>query len=107
GVVAEAVLFRGLLDLARSLPVGSQRWAAVGAVVVFFGAGTLLELAVSHAIFQAGRRFEGLLRLEFLTKIPRLADAYFRRRLMSDIAERAHSAHRRRGLPSPLAGLAV
>ena len=106
GVVAEAVLFRGLFDLARSLAVGSQRWLALGALALFFGAVTLLELAVSHAIVQSGRRFEGLLRLEFLTKIPRLADAYFRSRLMSDMAERAHSAHRLRDLPSLVAGLA-
>ena len=99
GVVAEAVLFRSLLDLPRAL-VGPQRWWALGALGSFLVAVTLLELAVSHAILQAGRRFEGLLRLEFLTKIPRLADAYFRSRLMSDMAERAHSAHRLRDLPS-------
>jgi ABC-type bacteriocin/lantibiotic exporter with double-glycine peptidase domain len=106
GVVAEAVFFRGLFDLARLLAVGSQRWLALGALALFFGAVTLLEIAVSHAIVRSGRRFEGLLRLEFLTKIPRLADAYFRSRLMSDMAERAHSAHRLRDLPSLVAGLA-
>jgi ATP-binding cassette subfamily B protein len=106
GVVGEAILFRGLFDLARSLAVGSQRWWALGALAVFVIAVTLLEVAVGHAILQTGRRFEGLLRLEFLTKIPRLSDAYFRSRLMSDMTERAHSAHRLRDLPSLVASFA-
>jgi ATP-binding cassette subfamily B protein len=106
GVVAEAALLRGLFDLAHSLAIGSQRWWAIGALGVFFAAVTLLEFAVTHAILQAGRKFEGMLRLEFLTKIPRLADAYFRSRLMSDMADRAHSAQRLRDLPSLIAALA-
>jgi ATP-binding cassette subfamily B protein len=106
GVVAEAVLFRGLFDLGHSLAVGSQRWWAIGALGVFFAAVTLLEFAITHGIFQAGRKFEAMLRLEFLSKIPRLADAYFRSRLMSDMADRAHSAHRLHDLPSLVAALA-
>ncbi|MGH9721232.1 MAG: ATP-binding cassette domain-containing protein [Bryobacteraceae bacterium] len=105
GVVAEAVLFRGIFDLTRSLAVGSQRWWAIGAMGLFLAAVTLLEYAVTRAILNAGRKFEGVLRLQFLTKIPRLADAYFRSRLMSDMADRAHSAHRLRDLPSLVADL--
>src|SRR5258705_8724209 len=91
GVVAEAVLFRGLFDLPHSLAIGYQRWLAVGGLGVFFAAVTLLEFAMTQAICQSGRKFEGVLRLEFLMKIPRLADAYFRSRLISDMADRAHS----------------
>jgi ATP-binding cassette subfamily B protein len=106
GVAAEAVLFRGMFDLARVLALGFQRWVAFGALLAFMGAITLLELSVTGSIVRIGRKFEGLLRLDFLTKIPRLPDAYFRSRLMSDMAERAHSAHLLRDLPTLVAALA-
>jgi ATP-binding cassette subfamily B protein len=105
-VVAEAIVFRGIFDLPRSLAAGFERWWAIAAIATYLGAATLLELAVKRGVLQAGRKFEGLLRLEFLTKIPRLGDSYFRSRLMSDMAERAHSAHRMRELPVLLAALA-
>ncbi len=106
GVVAEAVLFRGFFDLARALTIGSQRWWAIAAFGVFFGAVALLEMSVTGVIFETGRRFEARLRLAFLSKLPRLADGYFRSRLLSDMATRAHSAHRVRELPVQVAALA-
>src|SRR5262249_23075951 len=99
GVVAEAILLRSLFELPRSLAVTTQRWTAIAALSVFFAAVTALEIGPSKTILQTGRRFEGIMRLRFFTKIPRLADAYFRSRLMSDMADRAHSAHRLRDLP--------
>jgi ABC-type bacteriocin/lantibiotic exporter with double-glycine peptidase domain len=106
GVVAEAVLFRGLFDLGHSLGLGMQRWCAIAALAIFFAAVTLLELSVNRAVLRTGWKFEGLLRLEFLRKIPRLCDSYFRSRLMSDMADRAHSAHRLRDLPTLASALA-
>jgi len=105
GVVAEAVLFRGLFELAGLLTTGPQRYLAVGALGIFFAAVTLIEFALSQAVFETGRRFEGSVRVEFLRKIPRLADSYFRSRLMSDMAERAHIAHRLRDLPALAAAI--
>jgi ATP-binding cassette subfamily B protein len=99
GVVAEALLLRRLFELPRSLAVTTQRWTAIAALAVFFAAVTALEIGLSKAILQTGRRFEGMMRLRFFRKIPRLVDAYFRSRLMSDMADRAHSAHRLRDLP--------
>jgi ATP-binding cassette subfamily B protein len=99
GIVAEAILFRSLFELPRSLAVTTQRWTAIAALTVFLAVVTGLETGLSTAILQAGRRFEGIMRLRFFTKIPRLTDTYFRSRLMSDMADRAHSAHRLRDLP--------
>jgi ATP-binding cassette subfamily B protein len=105
GIVAEAILFRSVFELPRSLSVATQRWTAIAALSVFFAAVTALEIGLSTAILQTGRRFEGIMRVRFFTKIPRLADAYFRSRLMSDMADRAHSAHRLRDLPQFVAAL--
>jgi ATP-binding cassette subfamily B protein len=99
GIVTEAILLRSVFELPRSLAVATQRWTAIAALSIFVAAVTALEIGLSTAILQTGTRFEGIMRLRFFTKIPRLADAYFRSRLMSDMADRAHSAHRLRDLP--------
>jgi hypothetical protein len=90
GVLVEAVLFRGLLDLGRELTLGGQRPAAMEALLVFIAALLLLELpiAVSLLRWDAG---ELRLRMAFLDKIPKLGDRYFHSRLTSDMAERCHS----------------
>jgi ABC-type bacteriocin/lantibiotic exporter with double-glycine peptidase domain len=105
GVITEALLLRSLFELPHSLVVTTQRWSAIGGLSIFFAAVTALESGLSKAILQTGRRFEGMMRLRFLKKMPRLADAYFRSRLMSDMADRAHSAHRLRDLPQFVAAL--
>lgn len=105
GVVGEAILLRSLFELPHSLAGATQRWTAIAALSLFFAAVTTLEIGLSNAILQTGRRFEGLMRLQFFRKIPRLADAYFRSRPMSDMADRAHSAHRLHDLPQFVAAL--
>src|SRR5439155_79070 len=45
------------------------------------------------------RRLETRLRIAFLQKLPRLADGYFRSRLISDMVERCHGVHTLRVLP--------
>src|SRR5262245_45103525 len=104
-VVGEAMILRGAFDITRWLSVGSQRWWAIGAGAVLLTVVTLVERTVSDAAFHVGRAFEGSWRLAFLTRIPRLGDAYFRSRLLSDMAERAHSMHKLRDLPRLLAAI--
>jgi ABC-type bacteriocin/lantibiotic exporter with double-glycine peptidase domain len=104
-VVGEALLLRAAFDITRWLAIGSQRWWAVGAAAVFLGVVTLLDRTVSETACQVGRTFEGSWRLAFLSRIPRLGDAYFRSRLLSDVAERAHSMHRLRDLPRSLTAI--
>jgi len=99
GVILEAILFRGLFDLARELGLSGQRWGAVAALLAFLLVLLLLELPVTASLLRIGRRLETRLRQAFLEKIPRLPDRYFQSRLMSDMTERSHMIHRIRHLP--------
>jgi len=98
-VIFEALLFRGLLDIGRSLPFSAQRAGAITAVITFSLALLVLEIPLTRNLLRYGRRLETRLRLAFLRKIPRLGDRYFQSRLKSDMAERSHSIHRIRRLP--------
>jgi ATP-binding cassette subfamily B protein len=98
-VLFEAVLFRGLFDLARELGISGQRLGAIGAVLVFLCGMLLLELPLCASLFRMGRHLETRLRQAFLEKIPRLDDRYFQSRLKSDMAERSHSVYRIRQMP--------
>ena len=100
GVVFEALLFRGLLDLGQQLWLGQQRLAAVAALALFLLALAGLELPLAAATLRMGRRLEARLRVAFLAKIPRLGDRYFHSRLTSDMAQRGHSIHAVRELPA-------
>jgi ABC-type bacteriocin/lantibiotic exporter with double-glycine peptidase domain len=117
GAVLEAAIFRGVFDAAAGRAAGSvARLAArlakgIGAPASSGGARALglalvvvvallaLEWPVALALRGAGRRLEHRLREAFLRKIPRLGDRYFQSRPVSDMAERAHLAHRLRALP--------
>lgn len=99
-VVGEALLFRGILDLRRDLAITPQRLIAVGCLCVFGFGMMLLEYRIGAGLYRLGRRLEIALRVEFLSKIPRLHDRYFQSRPTSDMAERGHSLHRARLVPS-------
>jgi ATP-binding cassette subfamily B protein len=99
GVIAEAILLRGFLEMGRELGLAGQRLAAVTALLAFFSLLLVLELPLTSSLFRYGRRLEIRLRQAFLEKIPRLSDRYFRSRLASDMAERSHTIHTIRHLP--------
>jgi ABC-type bacteriocin/lantibiotic exporter with double-glycine peptidase domain len=98
-VILEAILFRALLDLGRSLGLAGQRLGAISAIIIFSLVLLLLEIPLTMSLLRLGRRLEVRLRLAFLRKIPRLGDRYFQSRLKSDMAERSHSIHLIRRLP--------
>ncbi|HTB58292.1 MAG TPA: cysteine peptidase family C39 domain-containing protein [Polyangia bacterium] len=126
GAVAEALLFRALIDLAAGRGSGgvtgltarfAERFAErfvgkapggaplgpgalVGAIVTLLVALLALELPLWGSLRRAGARLEEQLRALYLRKIPRLPDRYFQSRPVSDMAERAHLLHRLRGLPT-------
>jgi ABC-type bacteriocin/lantibiotic exporter with double-glycine peptidase domain len=100
GVAFEALLYRGLLDLARNLSVAGQRYVAIAAILAFLGLMLALEWPIEAAVLRLGRRLENRFRLRFLAKLPRHADRYFQSRLVSDMAQRAHSVHSLRQLPA-------
>ncbi len=99
GVVLEAVLFRGFIDLGRDLALPEQRLFALTALLVLLAAMLLVDLPVTQGVLRLGRHLENRLRMAFLGKIPRLGDRYFASRLTSDMAERGHSVHKLRLLP--------
>jgi ABC-type bacteriocin/lantibiotic exporter with double-glycine peptidase domain len=99
GVVFEAILLRSALDIGSLLRAPEQGlWA--GAVLVVFAAALLgTELVLASAERRMGSHLEGRLRVAFLDKIPRLADAYFQSRPVADMLERSHTVHILRMLP--------
>ncbi|MCI0441480.1 MAG: ABC transporter ATP-binding protein/permease [Chloroflexi bacterium] len=99
GLVAEALLLRGLFDLGRDLGLAEQRLGAMGACILFVVALLLVEIPIAQGLLRAGRRLESRMRASFLRKIPRLGDKYFRSRLTSDMAERSHVIQGLRLLP--------
>ena len=99
GVLAEAILFRSLLDMPREFGLSGQRLGVMAALLIFLTALMLLELPITAGILRIGRHLEARLRTTFLEKIPKLGDRYFHSRLTSDMAERSHSTHRIRLLP--------
>lgn len=99
GVLAEAVLFRGVFDIAAALHLGGQRLGAVGAILLFSFALLLIEIPLFAGALRLGRQIENRFRLAFFAKIPKLTDPYFHSRLISDMAERGHLIHRLRHLP--------
>jgi ABC-type bacteriocin/lantibiotic exporter with double-glycine peptidase domain len=99
GVVLEALLFRGLFDIAGELRLAGQRMGAMAAILSFSLALLLLEVPIFSGVLRLGRQIENRLRMAFLAKIPKLSDRYFQSRLTSDMAERGHTTHRLRHLP--------
>jgi ABC-type bacteriocin/lantibiotic exporter with double-glycine peptidase domain len=98
-VIIEALLFQGLMDLSSKLGLVEQRLGAMALIIIFAVALLLLELPLAAGLLRMGRRLEARLRLGLLEKIPRLGDRYFQSRLISDMAERSHSAQLLRVLP--------
>lgn len=90
GVVVEGLLLRSLIDVMGELGLLEQRVAAVGGLLALGAGVLLLELPAGAGGLWLGRRLEARLRLSFLEKLPRLTDSYFRTRLISDLALRAH-----------------
>ncbi len=107
GVLVEALLFKGLLDIGRSLGLFSQRLAALGILCLLVLALLLLQLPISSILLALGRRLETRFRVAFLRKIPRLGDRYFSSRLTSDMTERGHAVSALRQLPALAQGFSA
>lgn len=99
GTVFEALLFRSLFQLTPHLQLMGQRMAAIAATIMFLSGLLGLEWAATAGLLRLGRQLEMRLRARFLWKVPRLNDGYFRSRLISDMAFRAHSLQLLRQLP--------
>jgi ABC-type bacteriocin/lantibiotic exporter with double-glycine peptidase domain len=100
GVLLEALLFRGLFDMAGELKTSGQRMAAMVALLTFLLLLAVFELPLVSSLLRFGRGLELRLRQAFLDKIPKLGDRYFQSRLKSDMADRSHMLHRVRQMPN-------
>ena len=98
-VLIEALMFRGLFDVATSLTVATQRLIAFVAVLAFAGVLLVIEMAIASETMRLGRQLEARLRIALLEKLPQLSDRYFHSRPVSDMAERSHSLQTMRLLP--------
>lgn len=98
GVVLEALLFRGLIDVTAQLGLTMQRLGAMAALLLFALALLGLDGPIASGLLRRGRHLENRLRVAFLRKIPRLGDRYFQSRLSSDMAERSHRVSRLRNV---------
>jgi len=99
GVLLEAFLLQGLMQIGRYLPLIGQRIFAIGMFFAFFILMAGLEFPTTSAILRIGRRLETRLRIAFLEKLPHLSDRYFHSRLISDMTQRAHELRALRTLP--------
>ena len=98
-LVVEALLFRGLFDLAQDLNLVSQRAIAFAGLLVFVLMLWAFEVPIAIKSLQLGRHLEVRLRAMLLEKLPKLNDRYFQSRPASDLAERSHSLYILRNLP--------
>ena len=96
----EALLFRGLFDMADTLVQPQQRLLAGLALLAFLAVLLAIELPIVHETLRQGRQLEARLRMALLRKLPRLTDRYFQSRPVSDMAERAHAIVALRELPA-------
>lgn len=99
-LVIEALLFRGVFDIAWQLNLASQRLMAVLALLGFIAMLTCVEVPIVLESLRFGRHLETRLRMALLRKLPRLGDRYFQSRSVSDMAERSHNIHLTRMVPS-------
>jgi ATP-binding cassette subfamily B protein len=100
GVVMEALLFRGVIELGRVLLPGEQRLMLMALLALLVTANFLAQFSIMSGVLRFGRGLDVRLRVAFLEKLPRIGDRYFHSRLTSDMAERSHSAHQLRALPA-------
>lgn len=98
--LAEAVALRAMLDASPLLAVMEERIAAV-AVLSALLIGTSLLSVTLHALgLWLGRRLEARVWMTVFHALPRVPDRYLSTRPVSDLAERSHSVHRLRLLPT-------
>lgn len=104
-VIVEALLLRSLLELTGMLGMTESRLVAWSGLMVFVVLMLVLEAPLITGPLRVGRRLEIGIRAALHAKLPHLSDTYFRSRLTSDLAERAHRLHILRELPLQALGI--
>lgn len=99
GVMVQALLFQGILDLTALLRDPNQRLVFLGAIFLFMLILFAVEIPINALLLQMGRKLEVRFRLRFLRKIPYLGERFFYGHLKSDLVQRAHSLRQLHLLP--------
>ncbi|WP_299941448.1 ATP-binding cassette domain-containing protein [uncultured Microbulbifer sp.] len=99
GLMAEALLFRGLIDIHSELATGLQRMGAVALLLGFLLTVILLQFPVAKLQRVLGRHLENRFRMRFLSALPQIPEHFFQSRPTSDTAERSHRITALRELP--------
>ena len=98
-VTTQAFLLRSLTELWRNPILTQHRTEIVVLLLLLSGLLMAVDIPALAAMLRSGRRLETRLRLAFLQKLPRINDRYFRSRLTSDMARRAHNIQSLRSIP--------
>ena len=99
GVVAQALILRGLLVLGQFLPTVGERTVALGLLLAFVLSLLLLEGSSAALLGRLGRRLDARLRIAFMTLLPRLGSQTIQRLSTADLMERIHTVRDLHNLP--------
>lgn len=98
-IMLEALLFRGLFDIAAFLALPAQRAVGAAAIIIFLLLLFAIEFPIVMHLLRMGRHLEVRLRMALLSKLTRLNDRYFQSRPISDMADRNHNIRALRNVP--------
>ncbi|WP_226703990.1 ATP-binding cassette domain-containing protein [Microbulbifer elongatus] len=99
GIMGEALLFRGLIDIHSALAPGSQRLATIALVLGFMATLLLLQYPAARLQMDIGRRLEVRFRAQLLRHLPDIPGHFFHSRPTSDTGERGHKVSALREIP--------
>ncbi|MDP5208610.1 ATP-binding cassette domain-containing protein [Microbulbifer sp. 2205BS26-8] len=99
GLMTEALLFRGLIDIHSELATGMQRMGGVVLLLGFLLTVMVLQFPVAKLQRVLGRHLETRFRMRFLSALPQIPEHFFQSRPTSDTAERSHRIAALRELP--------
>ncbi|MEX2963039.1 ATP-binding cassette domain-containing protein [Microbulbifer sp. TYP-18] len=99
GLMAEVLLFRGLIDIHGELTGGAQRLGAVALTLGFMLTLLLVQYPAAKVQLVLGRQLENRLRMRFQAALPRIPPHFFHSRPASDTGERGHRLAGLREIP--------
>ena len=100
GLMTEALLFRGLIDIHGELALGTQRLGTIALVVAFMLTLLLVQYPAAKLQMTLGRHLENRFRIAFLARLPAIPDHFFHSRPTSDTGERSHRVFALREIPA-------
>ncbi len=103
---AEMLFLRAAFNARSLLSLPQQRFAGTAMYLALIVVLLALETRLASGILRLGRSLELHTRIAMLRKLPRLPDAYFRTRPMSDVTSRSQGLTSLKPIPEILVALA-